>query len=114
VSLDTSIMLSAINVMCSFAEHHVKTEPELRACAKADQDKVTGTKVTIDGAEVKPVRLQSPLFTVALLENNALGLQPQTTPALSDGYWVILQPLPPGSHTIHASGSLVDSRQQVQ
>jgi len=30
--------------VCSFAEHHVKIEPKLRACAKADQDKVTSTR----------------------------------------------------------------------
>ena len=71
--------------MCSFAEHHVKTEPELRACAKADQDKVTGAQITLDGVQIKPVRLQSPMFTVTLPENNALGLKPQTSPALSDG-----------------------------
>jgi hypothetical protein len=105
---DKAILLSAINVMCSFAEHHVKTEPELRACAKADQDKVTSTVITVDGSQLKPVRLQSPLFSVTLPENNALGLKPQTTPALSDGYWAFLKPLPPGDHTIRASGSLVD------
>jgi hypothetical protein len=94
--------------MCSYAEHHLKTEPELRACAKADQDKVTATSITVDGVQLNPVRLQSPLFTVTLPPNNALGLKPQTTPAISDGYWVFLQPLPPGNHTIHSSGSLVD------
>ena len=105
---DKAIMLNTINVVCSFAEHHVKTEPELRACAKADQDKVTSTKITVNGVEIKPYRLQSPLFNMVLPENNALGLKAQTTPAVSDGFWAILQPLPPGSHTIHASGSLVD------
>lgn len=103
-----AILVSLINVMCSYAEHHLKTEPELRACAKADQDKVTSTMITVDGVQINPVRLQSPLFTVTLPENNALGLKPQTTPAISDGYWVFLQPLPSGQHTIHASGSLVD------
>jgi hypothetical protein len=103
-----AILLTPIEVMCSFAEHHVKTEPDLRACAKADQDKVTSATITVDGIQVKPYRLQSPLFTVTLVENNALGLKAQTTPALADGYWVILKPLPTGSHTIHASGSLVD------
>lgn len=103
-----AILVSLINVMCSYAEHHLKTEPELRACAKADQDKVTSTMITVDGVQINPVRLQSPLFTATLPENNALGLKPQTTPAISDGYWVFLQPLPPGQHTIHASGSLVD------
>lgn len=45
---------------------------------------------------------------MTLPENNALGLKPQITPALADGYWTILRPLPPGNHTIRASGSLVD------
>jgi hypothetical protein len=103
-----AILINIIDVICSYAEHHLKTEPELRACAKADQDKVTTTSLTVDGAQLNPVRLQSPLFTVTLPSNNALGLKPQTTPAISDGYWVFLQPLPPGSHTIHSSGSLVD------
>ena len=103
-----AILVSLINVMCSYAEHHLKTEPDLRACAKADQDKVTTTSITVDGVQLNPVRLQSPLFTVTLPPNNALGLKPQTSPAISDGYWVFLQPLPPGSHTIHSSGSLVD------
>lgn len=108
VPKDKAILLSAINVMCSFAEHHVKTEPELRACAKADQDKVTSTVITVDGVPIKPVRLQSSVFNVTLPNNNALGLKPQTTPALSDGYWALLKSLPTGDHTIRASGSLVD------
>lgn len=76
---DKAILLTPIEVICSFAEHHVKTEPELRACAKSDQDKVTSTKITVDGVEIKPYRLQSPLFTVTLPENNAMGVKPQTT-----------------------------------
>jgi hypothetical protein len=105
---DKAILLTPIEVMCSFAEHHIKTEPELSACAKADQDKVTSATITVDGIQVKPFRLQSPLFTVSLVENNALGLKAQTTPALADGYWVILKPLSVGTHTIHETGSLVD------
>jgi hypothetical protein len=105
---DKAIMLAAINVECDFTEHQLKNEGELHACAKADQDKVTSTVVSVDGVEIKTVRLQSPLFSLVLPENNALGTKPQTTPAVSDGYWVFLQPLSPGSHTIRASGSLVD------
>ena len=57
-----AILVSLINVMCSYAEHHLKTEPDLRACAKADQDKVTTTSITVDGVQLNAVRLQSPLF----------------------------------------------------
>jgi hypothetical protein len=105
---DKAILLTPINVECDFTEHKLKNEAELRACAKADQDKVTTNVVTVDGVEVKPVRLQSPLFSLTLPENNAAGVKPQTTPAVSDGYWVFLQPLSPGNHIIRASGSLVD------
>jgi hypothetical protein len=38
---------------------------------------------------LKSYRVSSPLFNLTLPENNVLGLSPpQTTKAVSDGYWV--------------------------
>jgi hypothetical protein len=34
-------------------------------------------------------------------ENNIAGLMPQTSKAVSDGFWVLLEPLSPGRHDIH-------------
>lgn len=48
-----------------------RTESELRACAKSDQDKVTIVDVTVDGVplkDLKSYRVSSPLFNLTLPE----------------------------------------------
>jgi len=106
------MLIPIINGECSFAEFpKMKSESELRACAKADQDKVKSIEATIDGVKLKDLqkyRVQSPLFKIILPQNNVLGLKPQTTQAVGDGYYVILQPLSSGKHTVHFSGVLGD------
>jgi hypothetical protein len=106
------ILIPIINGECSFAEFpSLKTESELRDCAKADQDKVRSIDVTIDGVNLRDLqkyRVQSQLFNITLPENNVLGLQPQTTQAVADGYYAMLEPLSLGKHTIHFSGVLGD------
>lgn len=61
--------------------------------------------VTVDGKEVKSkriVRAESPAFNVTLPEDNVFGLTAgEYGPAVADGLWVALPPLPPGEHTIH-------------
>ena len=89
----------------------MKTESDLRSCAKADQDKATNLQVTVDGvaiSDVKMYRVQSPLFNVTIPKDNVIGSPPGTTQAVSDGFWILLKPLPVGKHQIHFSGSLVD------
>ena len=61
--------------------------------------------VTVDGKEVKSNRLvlaESLVFNVTLPEDNIFG-EPEGEygPAVADGLWVALPPLPPGEHTIH-------------
>jgi hypothetical protein len=62
-----------------------------------------------------PYRVLSPLFTYTLSSHDniwaavgeTLGNPPVpvpdgvTTPAVSDGYWVFLEPLPRGKHVLH-------------
>jgi hypothetical protein len=65
--------------------------------------------VTVDGKEVKCnriVRAESPVFTVSLPEGNLFGVPAgEYGPAVADGLWVALPPLPPGEHTIHFEAS---------
>jgi hypothetical protein len=107
-----AILFPIINGECSYAEFpSIKTESELRACAKADQDKVRSIEATVDGVKLKDLqkyRVQSPLFSITLPKDNVLGLEPQTTQAVGDGYYIILQPLSSGKHTVHFSGVLGD------
>jgi hypothetical protein len=104
-----SILFTILNSECSFAEFpQLKTEQDLRKCAKEMQDSVIQENATLDGVSLKGLdnyRVQSPLFTFTLGRNNILGLPAQTTtPAVSDGNWVFLKPLPVGKHIIQFKG----------
>jgi hypothetical protein len=109
---DKAILFPIMNVECDTAtEPTFDTESELRACAKADQDSVVTKEVSVDGvniANLDSFRFQSPLFNLTFPENNVGGIAPQTTKAISDGFWILLEPLPPGRHEIHSRGSLGD------
>ena len=107
-----AILISPIEVICTFAEYpELKTEDDLRNCAKSDQDAVKDVKLIIDSipmTDLQNYRVASTLFNVTLPENNIFGAPPQTTEAISDGTFVMLKGLPVGNHTIYASGLLVD------
>lgn len=106
-----AIFFPVLNVECDYNSPDLKTESDLRKCAKDDQDKAPNLQATVDGVaipDLKSYRVQSPLFNMTLPNDNVMGYPPGTTQAVSDGYWIILEPLPPGKHQIHFSGSLVD------
>lgn len=107
-----ALLFAPVNVECSYAEFpDLKSEEDLRECAKSGQDLVTELDVTVDGVKLgnlKDYRVQSPLFNFTLPESNVFGLPATTTEAVSDGNWVFLKPLPPGNHTIHSKGVSVD------
>ncbi len=107
-----AILFSPINSECSYAEFpNLKTESDLRACAKTQQDHVTSKEVTVDGVTMRDLdkyRVQSPLINFAFPNNNVVGVPPGQTQGVSDGHWVFLQPLSSGKHEIHFIGSSVD------
>jgi hypothetical protein len=106
-----AILIPIINVECDSLDLNLKTESDLRKCAKADQDKATNLQAVIDGValtDLEKYRVQSPLFNVTIPKDNVGGYPPGSTQAVSDGFWILLKPLPPGKHEIHFSGSLVD------
>jgi hypothetical protein len=71
-------MFPILNSECSYAEYpSLKTESELRDCAKTSQNKITQLEASIDGMPLQGLdkyRVQSLLFNLTLLENNALGI----------------------------------------
>lgn len=106
-----AILIPIINVQCDYSTPESKTESDLRQCAKEDQDKATNLHVAIDGVAITDLskyRVQSPLFNVTRPPDNTSGLPAGTTQSVSDGFWILLKPLPPGKHEIRFSGSLVD------
>lgn len=52
-------------------------------------------------------RAHSPTFSVVFPEDNLFGAPAGFYPiAAADGYWIMLAPLPPGTHTLHFRGVL--------
>ena len=81
------------------------------ACAKAENEGITGLDATVDGVKTQGLsnfRVQSPLFNITYIPNNINGAPIGTTQGISDGYWVMLKPLPAGDHTVHMAGSVVN------
>ena len=109
---DKAILVPIILAVCDSAtEPALDTEEELRACAKADQDLVIGKEIIVDGVSVGSLdsyRFQSPLLNLTYPENNIAGIPPQTAKAVSDGFWILLEPLSPGNHEIHFKAALGD------
>jgi hypothetical protein len=86
------------------------------AYARGQTTCILGAKVgaDIDGVPVSnPAQylVQSPLFTVKLPANNAYGLTSSDAPGLTfdpaveRGYYLFLNPLAPGRHTVHFSSA---------
>jgi hypothetical protein len=105
-----AILFTILNSECSFAEFpNLKSEEQLRQCAKQMQDSVVHLEASVNGiplSSLEKYRIQSPLFNFTVPHDNILGLPPQTTQAVSDGNWVFLKPLPVGNHTIYFKGGL--------
>jgi hypothetical protein len=83
---------------------------ELRACAKMIIDNSSNLAAEIDGVPVQHLaayRHQSPLFVWGPVPADNIVGAPAGTTALSvdDGVYLLLTPLPPGTHTIHFTGT---------
>ncbi len=106
----TFLFFPILNAEASTAEGNGETADELRAVAEFLMDHAVDLEATIDGTPVQALdryRAQSPGFTYGPLpENNLFALPEGTTSlAVSDGFFLMLAPLPVGEHTIHFSGA---------
>jgi hypothetical protein len=81
-------------VICNLAD--------LRKLAADSMDSVT-LKAVIDGEPVENLhqqRVQSPALTITLPDTAPYA------PNVSDGYWLLLPPLPAGGHTVYFKGTV--------
>jgi hypothetical protein len=90
------------------------TEETARARAAAVIDNVSELHFNIDDEEGENLfthRHQSPVFNIILPEDNIFGL-PELAgiplPTVADGYYLMLPPLTPGTHTITFGGATSD------
>jgi hypothetical protein len=104
-----AILLPIINAV--YVRTAGETEEEMRTTIKEDIDTVTNLEASIDGTPLQNLsnyRIQSPFFDVTLPKDNILGEPEGTYLAVSDGYWLFIEPLPPGQHEIRLHGAIID------
>jgi hypothetical protein len=110
ISAGKAILIPVNVVECSFAELNVKTEEELHTCATEDESSNPQLFLSVDGREFKDLakyRVHSRAFDIGLPNNSVIQVSGPTR-AVSDGYWIILEPLSTGKHDIHFKASLGD------
>jgi hypothetical protein len=104
-----AIFFPIIYVACYQTADEFDEEVERENCSSII-DLVSNLEVTVDGNELEDLeqyRVQSPVFTLTVGENNLLGEPPGTTVrGIADGYWIMLAPLPRGEHEIHFIGEI--------
>jgi len=119
-----TLLVPIINSECSTLEpapFYAATEKELRSCAAAQIDTVdTGSlQLSVDGENIPNLdkyRVQSPVYSFHIPAKNIIalktgaknGLTGGAGSSVSDGYWVLLKPLPPrdSAYTIKIKGTI--------
>jgi hypothetical protein len=87
---------------------------DLAACNHQFLDTVRDLQAEIDGVPVENLEsfrvcqtklcFNSPIFSVVLPPKNILGVPAGPAISMSDGFYLLLRPLPAGKHTIHFHG----------
>lgn len=109
MAANKSILVPLINVECSEGEGNGHTPSELRDCAKGVADRFTNLSLTIDGMAIPDLtnfRVQSEVFSFTSANPNIFAVPPVTNSrSVADGYWALIKPLPPGTHTLSFGGA---------
>jgi hypothetical protein len=110
VPADTPLFFPIFNVWWAYEPGEEITEDGMRDAIAGAIDAVDVVHCTIDGRAsaiyYPTVREQSPAFAYS---SELLG---DTELAVSDGYWVMIPPLPVGEHVIHFDGGITGSWEQ--
>jgi hypothetical protein len=114
-----ALLVNIMFVECSNVEgppFHGDTEAELRDCARYWLNPLELDAASVDGVPLTGLlptyRFQSPYYSLALPDQNVYQTvfgMPEVTGgtvfrSVSDGFFVMLAPLPAGPHTIHFAG----------
>lgn len=109
-----AIFFGITTVECSTVEappFFGATEEALRDCAKCWADLIvpSSLEVTLDGRELQQLsryRAASPLYTFEYPADNIFGIPggPATGDSVADGYYIYLNPLSAGTHSLSFSG----------
>ncbi len=109
IPVGKAILCPIINFEISTAEDpNLVTDGDLVSFARKDVDRIDKLQVMVDDTSIpdlKRFRIESGAFDVTLPEDNIWGVKAGPTRAAADGYWLFLEPLSEGVHTIQFGGS---------
>jgi hypothetical protein len=111
VPAEKAILIPVSVVECSLAEQSGTNEQELDTCAREDQSSNPTLFLSVDGRQIQQIekyRIHSRAFNVTFPENGLYGAKAGPSRAVSDGYYLIFEPMPPGEHEIHIKSSLTN------
>jgi hypothetical protein len=96
-------MFPILDTSCSYSESpNLKSEQELRQCA-IDGNKDAIVKASVDNQEVKNIdryRVTTGLFNVTYSDDPVSPTNSNVSQAVSDGWFIFLEPLKAGKHEI--------------
>jgi hypothetical protein len=87
-----------------------KTPEDLYDCA-SEGNKGGIMRASLDGVplnNLEAYRVESPLFNITIPADNVFGSPAGTSGAVADGFWVFLEPLPPGPHEVSFAVNVLD------
>jgi hypothetical protein len=109
----TKVIAPLPGVSCSDAEpapYFGATEAEQRACAESGLRDFTRIAITVDGGRPQTIgdrfQVTTDQFSVITQPDNPFGADPGPTTLVVASYAGLVKGLPPGRHTIVASGEL--------
>jgi hypothetical protein len=114
VPAEKAILIPVSVVECSFVEFGGfggTTEEELHRCAEEGQSSNPILFLSVDGRQIQKIekyRVHSSAFNVTFPENGLYGMKAGPTRAVSDGYYLIFEPMPPGELEIDIKSSLTN------
>jgi len=111
VDVGTHLLVPMLNVT-AWAPEDGPNEASLRTLANEAMDDVSELHFSLDGVPLAnpfDYREESPVFTLSIppgsVYTECCGLAAgDRDPAVSDGYWVMLEPLSPGPHLLEFGG----------
>ena len=105
-----AILFPILNTECSYLESPtLKNEEELRKCA-VDADKDAVLSASVDNREIKNIdkyKITSGLFNVTYPRDPVFPTNSNFSQAVSDGWFIMLEPLKPGQHEIKFTASQI-------
>ena len=95
---------------CEYSTSEIKSDDDLRRCASAGNEYGV-IEATVDGVKLKNLeqyRTQSGFFNITIAEGNIYESPPGTFRGFADGFFVFLEPLPPGKHDVNLKVSVLN------